>query len=120
MGVKFPFLLDLLSDIDSILKLLGDLPVDIPGGEIVRDPGMGVLCDSALTLVEDISPLPSDVDRLTTIKLAMKSLNSVGLVGVHDAGVFPNELVLYKKYHPLPRHGNHSLADTRELSLRIY
>jgi len=82
---------------DPVLDLLGHLPLQIPGGEIIRDPGRGVLCDSALTLVEEVSPIPSDKDRTTTVKLAMKSLNSVGLVGVHDAGVFPDEVSLYKK-----------------------
>ena len=59
---------------------------------------MGVLCDTALTLVENISPKPTDEERTATLKLAMKSLNSVGLVGVHDAGVFPEEIQIYRRF----------------------
>jgi predicted amidohydrolase YtcJ len=84
--------------VDSVLNLLGDLPIDIPGGEIIRDPGLGVLCDTAATLVEEISPVKTEEERTTTLKLAMKELNSVGLVGVHEAGVYPENIELYQKF----------------------
>jgi predicted amidohydrolase YtcJ len=83
--------------IDSVLKLLGDLPADIPGGEIIRDPGLGVLCDTAATLVEEKSPIKTEEERTATLKLAMRDLNSVGLVGVHEAGVYPENIELYQK-----------------------
>ena len=92
--------------IDSVLKLLGDLPVDIPGGEIIRDPGLGVLCDTAATLVEEISPIKTEEERTATLKLAMKDLNSVGLVGVHEAGVYPENIELYQKL----QHFDHNLT----------
>ena len=81
-----------------MLQLLEPLPDEIPGGEIIRDPGMGVLCDAGLTLVENISPPKTEQDRAATLRLALKDLNSQGLVGIHDASVFPENLALYKKY----------------------
>ena len=74
-----------------------DLSDEIPGGEIIRDPGMGVLCDAAATLVENISPNKTDEEIESTFKAAMKDLNSVGLVGVHEASVFPRTLKIYQK-----------------------
>jgi len=74
-----------------------DLPDKIPGGEIIRDPGMGVLCDAAATLVENISPNKTDEEIESMFKAAMKELNSVGLVGVHEASVFPRTLNIYQK-----------------------
>lgn len=61
---------------------------------------MGVLCDSALTLVENIFPPKTEKERMKTFKLAVRDLNSVGLVGVHEASVFPENIQLYKKYSP--------------------
>jgi hypothetical protein len=84
-------------DVDSVLDLLKPLPSEIPGGEIVRDPGLGVLCDTASTLVENISPNKTEEESVAMFKLAMKDLNSVGLVGVHEAGVFPQYIKLYQK-----------------------
>jgi predicted amidohydrolase YtcJ len=72
--------------------------VEIPGGEIIRDPGLGVLCDTAATLVENISPAKSEKQSISAFKLAMKSLNSVGLVGVHEASVFPQTIDMYQRY----------------------
>ena len=81
-----------------VLDLLKPLPDTIPGGEIIRDPGMGVLCDTALTLVENIFPNKTEAERTKQFYLAMKNLNAVGLVGVHEASVFPQNIALYKKY----------------------
>lgn len=101
---------DVIYAIDAVLDMLKPLPDTIPGGEIIRDPGMGVLCDSALTLVENISPNKSEQERTKAFKLAIKSLNSVGLIGVHEASVFPQNIALYRKSplflvspHPRPR-----------------
>ena len=100
--------------------MLKPLPDTIPGGEIIRDPGMGVLCDTALTLVETISPNKTETERTKAFKVAIKNLNSVGLVGVHEASVFPQNIALYKKYiiHIVGAKGR--LADAGELTLRIY
>ena len=62
-----------------------DMP-DIPGGEIIREPGMGVFCDNAMTLIMDRWPKPKNKARRKHVKAAMAKLNEVGLVGIHDAG----------------------------------
>lgn len=93
----------------AVLDLLPkDLP-DIPGGEIVRDPGMGVFCDNAMEFLLNFWPRPDNVKKATFLKSAMESLHSVGLVGMHDAGVNPDELRLYKE-----------LSRTDDWTLRVY
>lgn len=81
----------------AVLDLLPDDLPDIPGGEIVREPGMGVFCDNAMDVVMKFWPRPDNARKTAFLKSAMTSLHQVGLVGVHDAGVQPNELQLYKK-----------------------
>lgn len=93
----------------AVLNLLPeDLP-DVPGGEIIRDPGMGVFCDNAMEVVMKLWTRPDNVKRAAFLKSAMASLHSVGLVGMHDAGVSPEELRLYRE-----------LADTDDWTLRVY
>lgn len=94
----------------AVLDLLPlDLP-DIPGGDIVRDPpGMGVFCDNAMEYVMTFWPKPTTTRKTEFLKSAMQSLHSVGLVGMHDAGVNPDELRLYKE-----------LARTDDWTLRVY
>ncbi|KAI1105320.1 amidohydrolase family-domain-containing protein [Jackrogersella minutella] len=81
----------------AVLDLLPDSIPDIPGGEIVRDPGMGVFCDNAMDMVMAIWPKPDAKKKQQFVKSAMGKLNEVGLVGVHDAGVTPANLNLYKE-----------------------
>ncbi|KAH8785516.1 amidohydrolase [Diaporthe sp. PMI_573] len=80
----------------AVLDLLPDDLPDIPGGEIVREPGMGVFCDNAMEVVMKLWPRPDDAQKTAFLKSAMASLHQVGLVGIHDAGVYTNELQLYK------------------------
>ncbi|KAJ0120324.1 hypothetical protein J7T55_001182 [Diaporthe amygdali] len=93
----------------AVLDLLPDDLPDIPGGEIVREPGMGVFCDNAMEVVMKFWPRPDGARKATFLKSAMESLHSVGLVGIHDAGVFTNELQLYKK-----------ILSADDWSLRVY
>lgn len=93
----------------AVLDLLPkDLP-DVPGGEIVRDPGLGVFCDNAMDVVMKLWPRPDDARKTTFLKSAMESLHSVGLVGMHDAGVDPDQLRLYRE-----------LVGTEDWTLRVY
>ncbi|EMR61793.1 putative amidohydrolase 3 protein [Eutypa lata UCREL1] len=77
----------------AVLNLLPDPISDVDGGEVVREPGMGVFCDNATRFVQS----------------AMAKLNEVGLVGIHDAGVTPGNLELYK-----------SLARGDDWTVRVY
>jgi predicted amidohydrolase YtcJ len=81
----------------AVLDLLPkDIP-DVPGGEVVREPGMGVFCDNAMDMVIDVYPKPGREKKRAFVASAMAKLNEVGLVGMHDAGVFPEHLDLYSE-----------------------
>ncbi|KAF4954244.1 hypothetical protein FGADI_5400 [Fusarium gaditjirri] len=93
-----------------VLDLLpSDLPEAVPGGEIIRDPGLGVFCDNAMDLVISIWPQPGRDFKARTVKTAMKRLNEVGLVGMHDAGATPDTLNLYNE-----------LSSGDDWTLRVY
>ncbi|KAI1211617.1 amidohydrolase family-domain-containing protein [Annulohypoxylon truncatum] len=81
----------------AVLDLLPESIPDVPGGEIVRDPGMGVFCDNAMDMVMALWPKPNEEKKRQFVKSAMGKLNEVGLVGIHDAGVTPGNLNLYQK-----------------------
>ncbi|KAL6363483.1 hypothetical protein LRP88_02900 [Fusarium phalaenopsidis] len=93
-----------------VLDLLpSDLPETVPGGEIVREPGLGVFCDNAMDLVLSIWPKPGTDFKTRAVKTAMKRLNEVGLVGMHDAGATPETLTLYNE-----------LSSDDDWSVRVY
>lgn len=93
----------------AVLDLLPeDLP-DIPGGEIIRDPGMGVFCDNAMEAVMKLWPSPGGARQALFIRSAMTSLHHFGIVGIHDAGVAPDQLRLYRE-----------LVGTDGWTLRVY
>lgn len=93
-----------------VLALLPpSLPDSVPGGEIVRDPGMGVFCDNAMDIVTRLWPRPSDEQKAAQVRTAMRKLNEVGLVGMHDAGATPGNVMLYS-----------DLADSEDWTVRVY
>jgi hypothetical protein len=94
---------------EAVISLLPSPLPDVPGGEIVTDPGPGVFCDNAMDLVMQYWPKPSKGKKVEFIKRAMKELNKVGLVGMHDAGVTPENLRLYD-----------DLANDDKFTLRVY
>lgn len=93
----------------AVLDLLPDDLPDVPGGEIVRDPGMGVFCDNAVAPVMALWPKPDDEKKALSLKTAMQRLNQYGLVGMHDAGVSAGNLDLFKK-----------LAGSEDWTVRVY
>ncbi|KAI6326952.1 hypothetical protein MCOR29_003240 [Pyricularia oryzae] len=79
----------------SVLDLMpADLPHEVPGGEIIRDPGMGVFCDNAMDIVTALWPHPDRRTKQEFVRSAMKALHKVGLVGMHDAGATPTDLAM--------------------------
>ncbi|RYP76050.1 hypothetical protein DL769_003707 [Monosporascus sp. CRB-8-3] len=81
----------------AVLDLLPDPISDVDGGEVVKEPGMGVFCDNAMDMVTALWPKPDNKRKRQFVQSAMSKLNEVGLVGIHDAGVSPGNLELYKK-----------------------
>ena len=93
----------------AVLDLLPEDMPDIPGGEIIRSPGMGVFCDNAMDLVTRLWPRPGKEKKREFVADAMRKLHSVGLVGMHDAGVVPEDLQLYR-----------DMSTTEDWTLRVY
>ncbi|MBL7994489.1 amidohydrolase [bacterium] len=72
---------------------------DPAGGFIIRDTQgnpTGVLVDNAASLVKKVMPVPTREDDSLALELAMKSCLESGLTSVHDAGVDPQKIDLYK------------------------
>lgn len=93
----------------KVLDLLPDpLPEAPSGGVIVTDPGLGVFCDNAIDIIYPLAPKPDVAQKTRWFQTAMKELNKVGLVGVGDAGMRPDDVSILE-----------SMAEKGELSIRI-
>ena len=85
---------------------------DPPGGKILRDAdgeATGVLIDTAQSLVGKHVPAPTNSQIRDAIQAAIRHCLSVGLTGVHDAGVSPDLLNTYKL-----------MIDEHAFDLRVY
>lgn len=85
---------------------------DPTGGLIVKDSKgnpTGVLIDNAKYLAEKIKPLPTRNDDSLALERAMESCLKAGLTSVHDAGVEPEMIALYK-----------TLSKRGKLKTRVY
>ena len=74
---------------------------DPEGGQIVRDSSgrpTGVLIDRATDLVERAIPPPGEAELEAVLQAAQERLVSFGLTGVHDVGVGPDTLALYRRW----------------------
>lgn len=82
------------------------------GGDLLRTADgtpSGVFIDAAMELVASHIPAPTAADDEVALLLALGKAASVGLTGVHDAGVSAQQVALYRK-----------LADEGRLTLRVY
>jgi predicted amidohydrolase YtcJ len=85
---------------------------DPQGGQIVRDASgqaTGVLVDNAMALVDKRIPAATDEEVKRQLLAAMNEAASLGMTGVHDAGIAPHTFDLYRD---LGAHG--------QLPIRIY
>lgn len=81
------------------------------GGRIERDASgraTGILVDTAMALVDDAQPPLTDAERERMLGLAMTEAVSLGLTGLHDAGIPLAQLRAYQR-----------LAEHDALPLRI-
>jgi predicted amidohydrolase YtcJ len=98
----------------KILKLAGISreTIDPDGGKIIRtksgDP-TGVFIDNAINLVEKFMPERSKDEQEKALHLALNEMASLGMTGVHDAGINFATYQLYKEF-----------ADNNELITRLY
>ncbi|MDP6957784.1 MAG: amidohydrolase [Planctomycetota bacterium] len=80
------------------------------GGEILRDSNgelTGIFVDNAMSLFDPVLPAPQKIRM--EILAAQEHCLSLGLTGVHDAGIDPAEVDVYE-----------TLEKDRDLHLRIY
>ncbi len=84
----------------EIAGITRDTP-DPEGGRIERDPGTGeatgVLVDRAMSLVSAQMPDPSRDEQREAILLAVEECLRWGLTSIHDAGVGPETIDIYKE-----------------------
>ena len=95
----------------AIAGIDGDTP-DPVGGKIVRDAdgaATGIFIDRAMDLVEEHVPEPTRADYRRSLRAASDRLLTLGVTGVHDAGVDKQQAEVYM-----------SMADDGELGIRIY
>jgi len=94
----------------KVLDLLSDpLPEAPPGGVIVTNPGPGVFCDNAMdAIIFPLAPKPDVAQKTRWFQRAMLELNKVGIIGVGDAGMRPEDVSILE-----------SMAEKGELTIRI-
>jgi predicted amidohydrolase YtcJ len=96
------------------LQLAGiddDTP-DPPGGKILRHASgkaTGVLVDNAMSLVESRIPPPTKADIRKLYRTAIATLVSLGLTGMHDAGISVQQAEVYM-----------AMAADSALDMRVY
>lgn len=94
----------------KVLNLLPDpLPESPPGGVVVTDPGPGVFCDNAMDIIiYPLTPKPDVAQKTRWFHTAMRELNKVGIVGIGDAGMRPEDVSILE-----------SMVEKDELTVRI-
>ncbi|MBN8431355.1 amidohydrolase [Microbulbifer salipaludis] len=98
----------------AAMKLAG-ITADTPapdGGEIIRDEHgkpTGVLIDNAMGLIQGVVPQPTLQEEKAALSTAFELALSLGLTGVHDAGVSEQTLKAYR-----------ALAAEGAIPLRVY
>jgi predicted amidohydrolase YtcJ len=105
----------------SIAGVTKDTP-DPPGGHIERAADgspAGVLVDNALGLVEGKVPSPAADVLEAAIVRALDQLVATGITSVHDAGVGPRQLAIYRRLAEsgrLPIHVNAMLDGSQPMA----
>jgi predicted amidohydrolase YtcJ len=95
----------------QIAGIDNDTP-DPVGGKILRNANgkaTGILIDNAMDLLEPHIPTPSKDEIRAAYHTAIRKLVSLGMTGVHDAGINTREAEVYM-----------SMADDGDLDMRIY
>lgn len=99
------------SEAMKIAGITRDTP-DPDGGAIIKDENgepTGVLIDLAQNLVERHIPAPTKEEMRLALDASLAEMRSVGLTGVHDAGVGVTDFELMKE-----------VADNGKMTTRIY
>ena len=85
---------------------------DPEGGRIIRKPDgepTGVLINRAMNMVKGLFPELTGEQKKQRFLDAVDYCNQMGLTGIHEAGVGPGEIAMYK-----------SIIDQGDLNIRLY
>jgi hypothetical protein len=98
----------------AAMKIAGvdSATADPDGGQIVRDElgqPTGVFVDAATSLIERHVPQPTDEQIKRALRAATRELASLGVTGVHDAGIDERQYRLYRE-----------LGTAGQLPIRVY
>ncbi|BEJ17099.1 hypothetical protein CspHIS471_0605000 [Cutaneotrichosporon sp. HIS471] len=98
----------------AVLEAIGPIPQeDIEGGQVIRDSEgrpTGVFLDNAIReYVGRVMPPMTDTQREANLEVAMRDALSLGLTGIHDAGLVPDDLAFFRR-----------MAEEDKLRLRFY
>jgi len=92
---------------------IGRFTPDPAGGKLIRDRSTGkptgILVDDARELVASKIPKPANETKQHWIEEAGAQLLKVGITSVHDAGILPEEINLYKM-----------MVEAERLPVRVY
>ena len=94
---------------EAVINLL---PEDLPNASGLtedQDPRRGVFCNEAMDAVLLLLPSVASARKREFIRSAMSKLHEVGIVGIHDAGVVPEDLQLYR-----------DMVGSNKWTLRVY
>ena len=85
---------------------------DPDGGQIIRDRNgnpTGIFIDNAMSLLNAHVPATSADERRAQLRDALQALAALGMTGVHDAGISPDDYQLYQQ-----------LGQQDHLPIRVY
>ncbi|KAJ9103233.1 hypothetical protein QFC21_002656 [Naganishia friedmannii] len=80
-----------------VLEIMGDLPLEVPGGQIIRDEhGKPTGVDDAMLLIDKVRPQWTETQMQEYLNLTIEDGLSKGLVGIHDGGVVPEHVDFFQ------------------------
>ncbi|KAJ9119110.1 hypothetical protein QFC22_003601 [Naganishia vaughanmartiniae] len=97
----------------AVLAMMGDLPAEVPGGQIIRDEEgkpTGVFVDDAMFLIDKVRPQWTEAQMQEYLNLTIQDGLSKGLVGIHDGGVIPEHVEFFQRYVCTPSEGELGLT----------
>ncbi|GAA5973538.1 hypothetical protein JCM11641_007106 [Rhodosporidiobolus odoratus] len=84
----------------AVLRLLpSDLPVEVPGGEIVKlkdGSPSGIFMDNAMGYITAVLPPWTHLSRLSFLRQTTQDMLKAGLTGVHDAALAPSDVDFFR------------------------
>ncbi|KAJ9122933.1 hypothetical protein QFC24_003971 [Naganishia onofrii] len=103
----------------KVLEMMGDLPMEVPGGQIIRDENgkpTGVFVDDAMFLIDKVRPQWTEAQMQEYLNLTIADGLSKGLVGIHDGGVIPEHVNFFQR---MGRAGRLPVCLTEKLEIDI-